>query len=70
MLQKKINIVSQYKSYRLGEVQNQFNTYLKSCSDYNRFVELKYHEKKKLLWFKREATTECITIVSISRGIS
>lgn len=45
--EKKINIVSQYKSYRLGEVQNQFNTYLKSCSDYNRFVELKYHEKKK-----------------------
>ena len=45
--EKKINIVSSNKSYRLGEVQSQFNTYLKSCADYNRFIELKYHEKKK-----------------------
>jgi multidrug resistance efflux pump len=45
--EKKINIVSSNKSYRLGEVQAQFNTYLKSCADYNRFVELQYHKKKK-----------------------
>ncbi len=45
---KKINIVSSYKSYRLGEVQARFNTYLKSCADYNRFIELQYHKKKKV----------------------
>ncbi|MRT93863.1 HlyD family secretion protein [Ancylomarina sp. 16SWW S1-10-2] len=44
---KKINIVSSNKSYRLGEVQTPFNTYLKSCADYNRFIELQYHKKKK-----------------------
>ena len=46
--EKKINIVSSNKSYRLGEVQARFNIYLKACADYNRFVELKYHEKKKV----------------------
>jgi len=45
--EKKISIVSLNKSYRLGEVQTQFNTYLKSCADYNRFIELQYHKKKK-----------------------
>ncbi|RZT97552.1 HlyD family secretion protein [Ancylomarina subtilis] len=35
------------QNYRLGEVQAPFNSYLKTCSDYKRFVDLKYHEKKK-----------------------
>lgn len=45
--QTQIGRVYEEKNFRLGEVQSQFNRYLKSCSDYNRFVELKYHEKKK-----------------------
>lgn len=35
------------KNYRLGEVQASFNSYLKTCTDYNRFVILEYHKKKK-----------------------
>ncbi|MCZ4693651.1 HlyD family efflux transporter periplasmic adaptor subunit [Ancylomarina euxinus] len=35
------------KNYRLGEVQAPFNAYLKACTDYSRFVDLQYHEKKK-----------------------
>ncbi len=46
--QTQIGRVYEEKNFRLGEVQSQFNRYLKSCSDYNRFVELKYHEKKKI----------------------
>ena len=46
--EKKLNILTSNKSYRLGEVQTQFNTYLKSCADYNRFVDLQYHKKKRV----------------------
>jgi HlyD family secretion protein len=35
------------KNYRLGEVQAPFNSYLKACTDYKRFVDLQYHKKKK-----------------------
>ncbi len=45
--EKRISIVSSTKSYRLGEVQASFNIYLKACADYNRFIELQYHKKKK-----------------------
>jgi HlyD family secretion protein len=45
--EKKIDLVSSNKSYRLGEVQAQFNRYLKACTDYNRFIELQYHKMKK-----------------------
>lgn len=44
---KPIGNVYADKNYRLGEVQSQFNTYLKACADYNRFVDLQYHKKKK-----------------------
>lgn len=45
--ESKIGSVYVANNYRLGEIQSQFNIYLKACTDYNRFVELKYHEKKK-----------------------
>jgi len=35
------------RNFRLGEIQSQFNSYLKACANYNRFIELRYHEKKK-----------------------
>ncbi len=38
---------SSLQNYRLGEVQAPFNSYLKTCTDYNRFVDLEYHDKKK-----------------------
>lgn len=41
-----INTVFAVKNYRLGEIQNQFNSYLKACTDHSRFVELHYHDKK------------------------
>ena len=44
---KPIGTVYADKNYRLGEVQVVFNNYLKACADYNRFVELQYHKKKK-----------------------
>ena len=44
---KQIGLVYSDKNYRLGEVQVQFNNYLKACADYKRFVELQYHKKKK-----------------------
>ena len=44
---KPIGIFYTDKNYRLGEVQVVFNNYLKACADYNRFVDLQYHKKKK-----------------------
>lgn len=46
--QTQVACVYEEKNFRLGEVQSQFNSYLKSCTDYNRFIDLKYHEKKKV----------------------
>jgi len=44
---KQVGIAYSDQNYRLGEVQAQFNNYLKACADYNRFVDLQYHKKKK-----------------------
>ncbi len=33
-------------TFRLGEVQSYYNTFLKSCVDYQRFFELEYYDRK------------------------
>ncbi|MCY1634605.1 HlyD family secretion protein [Marinifilum sp. D737] len=33
-------------TFRLGEVQTYYNTFLKSCVDYQRFFELEYYDRK------------------------
>jgi len=43
---KQIALAHVDNNYRLGEVQEQFNAFLKACADYNRFLELQYHVKK------------------------
>jgi len=52
---KQITLAQVDKNYRLGEVQEQFNTFLKTCTDYNRFLDLKYHDKKMAAFVQKRS---------------
>jgi len=43
---KPVTLAHMDKNFRLGEVQEQFNAFLKAGADYNRFIDLQYHDKK------------------------
>jgi multidrug efflux pump subunit AcrA (membrane-fusion protein) len=44
--QETLGVIKNYNKLQLGELQNQFNTFSRACSDYQLFLKQNYHDLK------------------------